>query len=477
MTISALRKQLDEKKIGAEELAGEYIDRIKQNDYKYNSFITVCEESAYENAKNAQRLIDSGKSAMLTGIPISVKDNICTCGIRTTAASKMLADFIPPYSAAVIERLGEIGAVITGKTNMDEFAMGAASQTSYFGGVKNPYDTSRIAGGSSGGSAVSVAADMCVASLGSDTGGSVRQPAAFCGVTGLMPTYSTVSRYGLIAFASSLEQIGPIAKSAEDCGYLLSAIAGRDERDTASAVLSDSDYCGKIGTSIKGVRIGIADEFFEGVDGNITKMVMSAAEFYKSCGAEIVSISIPVLEYTVSAYYLISSAEAASNLARYDGIRYGYRSENGGSFESLIKNTRREGFGDEVKRRILLGNYALSEGYRDEYYKRAVKVRRRIREEFSKAFESCDYILTPTSPSAAPKIGVAENDLIKMYSADRCTAAVNLAGLCAVSTPCGYSADGMPVGMSIIGRQFDEAGLIGICDRFERDFTRKEAVL
>lgn len=475
MSIAKLREQLDKKEIGARELTQSYLDKIKNTDKELNSYITVCEEKSLNEADKAQEMIDGGNSGALTGIPLSIKDNICTIGTRTTCASKMLEDFVPIYNATAMEKLNNAGAVILGKTNMDEFAMGGSSQTSYFGGVHNPYDTSRVTGGSSGGAAASVAGGLCVGALGSDTGGSVRQPASFCGVTGLKPTYGRVSRYGLIAFASSLDQIGTLAKSAEDCGLILSAISGYDCNDRTSAKVEDVNVNAKIGMSLKGIKIGIPAEFFaEGVREDVKNTVMAAAKAYESMGAELVSVSLPSLEYAVSAYYLISSAEAASNLSRYDGVKYGYRSQVGENFNELIKNTRREAFGDEVKRRILLGNYALSSGYYDAYYKGASKIRTQIKKEYNDIFEKCDCILTPTAPTTAYKIGQQENDPVKMYTADICTVTVNIAGLPAISTTCGYDSDGMPIGMSIVGKMFDEATIIAVCDAFEKSFVRKE---
>lgn len=475
-SVKDLRVMLDEKKIGAAELAEEYLKKISEKDKDINSYISVCKDEALSQAHTAQKMIDEGKISPVTGIPFSIKDNICTKGIKTTCASKMLEDFIPVYDASVISRLKDNGAVILGKTNMDEFAMGGSSQTSYFGGVKNPFDTSRVTGGSSGGAAASVSAGFCAAALGSDTGGSVRQPAAFCGVCGIKPTYGAVSRYGLIAFASSLDQIGVIASSAEDCGIILSQIAGYDYNDGTSKKGISLDYTSKIGMNIKGVKIGLPEEFFaDGIEENVKKSVLDAAEVYRSMGAELVSVSLPSLKYAVSAYYLISSAEAASNLSRYDGIKFGYRSDKGSTFNEVIANTRREGFGSEVKRRILLGNYALSSGYYDAYYNNASKIRTRIKREYSDIFEKCDFILTPTAPTTAYKIGSMENDPVKMYLADVCTVTVNIAGLPAMSVPCGYDADGMPIGMSIIGKAFDESGIIALCSAYESNFDRREA--
>lgn len=469
---------LDSKEISAVELTEQYLDRIENSDKEINSYITVCKENALADAKKAQEVIDSGNSGAFTGLPISVKDNICTLGVKTTCASHMLDDFIPPYNATVMEKLKKDNIVMLGKTNMDEFAMGGSSQTSYFGGVKNPYDLTRVTGGSSGGAAASVSADLCAAALGSDTGGSVRQPASFCGVTGLKPTYGTVSRWGLIAFASSLDQIGVIAKSAEDTGYMLEGIYGYDENDATSRKKSEGNYNSLIGSDVSKLKIGVPKEFFgDGLNDEVKTAVLNAVEYYKKLGCEIVDVSLPSLEYAVSAYYLISSAEAASNLSRFDGIKYGLRSGLGEDFNDLIKNSRREGFGQEVKRRIMLGNYALCSGYYDAYYKNATRIRTQIRNEYADIFSKCDVMLTPTAPTTAYKIGEQENDPVKMYLADIYTVTVNIAGLPAISTTCGYDSKGLPIGMSLIGKAFDEKTIIAVCDRFEKDFERKEIVL
>ena len=478
MALKKLREMLDSKEISAVELTEQYLDRIEKSDKEINSYITVCKENALADAKKAQEVIDSGNSGAFTGLPISVKDNICTLGVKTTCASHMLDDFIPPYNATVMEKLKKDNIVMLGKTNMDEFAMGGSSQTSYFGGVKNPYDLTRVTGGSSGGAAASVNADLCAAALGSDTGGSVRQPASFCGVTGLKPTYGTVSRWGLIAFASSLDQIGVIAKSAEDTGYMLEGIYGYDENDATSSKKSEGNYNSLIGSDVNKLKIGVPKEFFgDGLNDEVKTAVLNAVEYYKKLGCEIVDVSLPSLEYAVSAYYLISSAEAASNLSRFDGIKYGLRSGLGEDFNDLIKNSRREGFGQEVKRRIMLGNYALCSGYYDAYYKNATRIRTQIRNEYADIFSKCDVMLTPTAPTTAYKIGEQENDPVKMYLADIYTVTVNIAGLPAISTTCGYDSKGLPIGMSLIGKAFDEKTIIAVCDRFEKDFERKEIVL
>jgi aspartyl-tRNA(Asn)/glutamyl-tRNA(Gln) amidotransferase subunit A len=471
--LADLRKMLDEKKISSPELTKQYLDRISKYDSKLESFITVTEEKAMKQANEAQKLIDEGKATALTGIPVAIKDNICTEDVLTTCSSKMLENFVSPYNATVMERLFDNNMVMLGKVSMDEFAMGGSTQTSAFAKTKNPYDITRVPGGSSGGSAACVSASLAPCALGSDTGGSIRQPAAFCGVTGLKPTYSRVSRYGLIAFASSLDQIGPLANSAQDCGTILNAISGFDPHDGTSSKRTMDDVNAKIGKSLKGMKIAIPKEFFaDGIDEDVRTSVMNAAKVYEDMGAELVECSMPSLKYAVASYYLISSAEAASNLSRFDGIKYGHRSEIGENFNELISNSRREGFGQEVKRRILLGNYALSSGYYDAYYGKAMALRQKIRQEYAEILANCDVILTPTTPSVAYGVNDNVTDPVKMYQADICTVTVNIASLPAISTPCGYNKDGMPIGMSIIGRHFDEATIIQTADAFERQFNR-----
>ncbi|MBP5604441.1 MAG: Asp-tRNA(Asn)/Glu-tRNA(Gln) amidotransferase subunit GatA, partial [Ruminiclostridium sp.] len=375
------------------------------------------------------------------------------------------------YSATAVEKLSEQDYTLLGKVSMDEFAMGGSTQTSAFAKTRNPYDTGCVPGGSSGGSAAAVSAGFCTAALGSDTGGSIRQPASFCGVTGLKPTYGRVSRYGLVAFASSLDQIGPIARSAEDCGMILNVIAGADRRDATSKDVPFTDFNEKLGKSISGMKIAIPKEFYsDAVDADVKEAVMNAAREYEKMGAVLVDCSISTLKYAVQAYYLISSAEAASNLSRYDGVKYGLRGE-GRTFDEMIRDSRNKGFGDEVKRRILLGNYALSSGYYDAYYRKALALKQQIIAEYNAVFEKADVILTPTAPTVAYKIGVQDNDPVKMYTADICTVTVNIAGLPAINTTCGYNAGGMPIGMSIVGRRFDEATIIQTADAFERIFT------
>lgn len=478
MNIRDLRKMLDEKQISAPELTKIYLDRISKYDKNIQSYISIVEERAMKDAELAQEQINNGNASPLCGVPLSIKDNICTDGVRTTCSSKMLENFIPPYNATVIEKLISQNIVMLGKVSMDEFAMGGSTQTSAFAKTKNPYNLSCVPGGSSGGSAASVAASLAAASLGSDTGGSIRQPSAFCGVTGLKPTYSRVSRYGLIAFASSLDQIGPIAKNAHDCGIILNAIAGYDPHDGTASKSNTIDYTSKIGNSIKGLKIAIPKEFYaDGIESEVKEKVLEAAKIYESMGAELVECSMPSLKYAVAAYYLISSAEASSNLSRYDGIKYGHRSQLDDDYNELICNSRSEGFGEEVKRRILLGNYALSSGYYDAYYGKALALKQKISAEYDAIFEKCDVILTPTTPSVAYSIHENISDPVKMYQADICTVTVNIASLPAISTTCGYNKNNMPIGMSIVGKKFDEATIIQVADAFEKQFTTIEPLL
>ncbi len=472
ISIGEAREMLDSKKISAKELVETYIGRIKSVDGEVKSFITVTEEQALKQAELAQEKIDKGEASALCGIPVAIKDNICTEGVKTTCASKMLENFIPPYNATVMEKLNAENIVMLGKVSMDEFAMGGSTQTSAFAKTRNPYNTECVPGGSSGGSAAAVSAGLCTVALGSDTGGSIRQPASFCGVTGLKPTYSRVSRYGLVAFASSLDQIGPVASNAKDCGIILNTIAGYDPHDGTVSKRDVDNYISKIGQSVKGLKVAVPVEFYaDGIDEIVKKNVLKAVDAYKSMGAEIIECNMPSLKYAVPAYYLISSAEASSNLSRYDGIKYGHRSDKGDHFNELISNSRSEGFGQEVKRRILLGNYALSSGYYDAYYAKALALKQRISAEYDAIFEKCDVIITPTAPTVAYKADESISDPVKMYQADICTVTVNIASLPAISTTCGYDENGMPIGMSIIGKKFDEATIIQVADAFEQGFT------
>ena len=467
--LSELAALLRGRALSAPELAMACLDKIRREDGRYHSFLTVCEERALSQAAAAQQRLDRGKGILLTGLPLAVKDNICIKGLKTTCGSKMLADYRPAHTATAVDRLERAGMVVLGKTNMDEFAMGSTSMTSSWGGPRNPLDLQRVAGGSSGGSAAAVAAGLAPAALGSDTGGSVRQPAAFCGLAGLRPTYGAVSRFGLIAFASSMDQIGPIARSAADCGLLFAAMAGKDPLDATTKpypaerlpvdALSD---CG----CLQGKTIGLPMEFFDQLPAGIEKIMSAAASVLIRMGCRLRKVSLPSYRHAVAAYYLLSSAEAASNLARYDGVRYGLRAE-GKSYEESAARTRHDGFGDEVKRRILLGNYALSSGYCDRYYKKAQAVRRKIRAEFDSLFASCDFLLTPTVPALPGKIGEKQSPA-EMYAADLCTLPASLAGLPALSITAGFAEEGLPVGLSLTGRPFAEADLIAAGSAYQK---------
>lgn len=461
MTIHELHRQLVEGEVTSRKLTEDYLAAIKVGK-DLNAFITLNEEAALAAADAVDAKITAGESiGMLAGIPCAVKDNISTEGLRTTCASHMLENYIPQYDADVVERLKAADAVIVGKTNMDEFAMGSTTETSYFGPTKNPVNPDCVPGGSSGGSACAVAAGQAVWALGSDTGGSIRQPAAFCGIAGLKPTYGRVSRYGLVAFASSLDQIGPLANDVEDLGHVMNAIAGYDHRDSTSADLDHDDFTGLIGKPVKGLKIGLPKEYLgEGVAPAIRSQIEKACQVLRDQGVEVEECSLPSTDYAIPAYYLIAPAEASSNLARYDGVRYGLRVKSDDMI-SMFKKTRAEGFGDEVKRRIMLGTYALSAGYYDAYYLKALKVRRLIQEDFARAFQTYDCLLTPASVVTAPKIGT-ENDAVTVYKQDICTVTSNLAGLPAVSVPFGSDENDMPVGLQLIGKSFDEALLLQV---------------
>ena len=479
LTAVELGKKIQAKEVTVKEAVEACKKQIQKSESQVHAYVSMDEKILAHRIKEVEEGIKSGRyTGPLAGVPIAVKDNICTRGQKTTCSSKMLENFVPTYDAQVVKQLEDAGMVILGKTNMDEFAMGSTTETSAFGVTRNPWNPEHVPGGSSGGSCAAVAAGEAVMALGSDTGGSIRQPAAYCGVTGLKPTYGRVSRYGLIAYASSLDQIGPIAKSAQDCAWILNAIAGFDPHDGTSSKRNPEDYTAKLGKDIKGLKIAIPKEFYaEGIDDEVRNAVMQAARTYEKMGAKLVECSMPSLKYAVAAYYLIASAEASSNLSRYDGIKYGHRSKVGDTFQELICNSRSEGFGSEVKRRILLGNYALSSGYYDAYYGKAMALKQRISAEYAHIFETCDVILTPTTPSVA--YGVHENisDPVKMYQADICTVTVNIASLPAISTPCGYNAAGMPIGMSIVGKQFDEATILQVADAFEQQFETAVPVL
>jgi aspartyl-tRNA(Asn)/glutamyl-tRNA(Gln) amidotransferase subunit A len=467
-TIKELAAGLRSGEFTSVELTRAFLDRIKKFDGELNSFISLCEEQALAQAAEADKRIAAGEQNPLTGIPIAHKDIFCTDGVRTSCASKMLDKFIAPYNATVVEKLAEAGVVMLGKTNMDEFAMGSSNETSWYGPVKNPWDTTKVPGGSSGGSASAVAARLAVAATGTDTGGSIRQPAALCGITGIKPTYGRVSRYGMIAFASSLDQAGPMAANAEDAAILLQAMAGFDERDSTSTDAPVADYLSGLENSLEGLRIGVAKEYFgEGLDAAVEASVMAAINKYRELGAEIVEISLPNSGLSVPVYYVVAPAECSSNLSRFDGVRFGHRCDDPKDLEDLYKRSRAEGFGAEVKRRILIGTYALSAGYYDAYYLKAQQIRHLISDDFKQAFEQCDVIMGPTSPSTAFGIGEKSDDPVTMYLSDIYTIATNLAGLPGMSIPC-EPVNGMPVGLQIIGNYFDEARLLNVAHRYQQ---------
>jgi aspartyl-tRNA(Asn)/glutamyl-tRNA(Gln) amidotransferase subunit A len=467
-TVANLSEALRRRAVSSEELTRSYLERIERLDPLLNCYVTVCREAAIESARAADRRIAAGEGGVLTGVPIAHKDIFCTQGVKTSCGSRMLDNFIAPYDAHVVSQLAAAGAVLLGKTNMDEFAMGSSNETSYYGAVRNPWDRERVPGGSSGGSAAAIAADLAPAATGTDTGGSIRQPASLCGITGLKPTYGRVSRFGMIAFASSLDQGGPMARTAEDCALLLAAIAGFDERDSTCLDRPVEDYAAGLGQDLKGLRIGLPREYFgPGLDPAVAEVIQTAVEEYQSLGARVREISLPNTSLAVPAYYVVAPAEASSNLARYDGVRYGYRCQEPEDLEDLYKRSRGEGFGAEVKRRILVGTYALSAGYYDAYYLKAQKLRRLISEDFRRAFEEIDLIVGPTSPSVAFKLGEKTTDPVAMYLSDVYTIAVNLAGLPAMSVPAGF-AHGLPVGLQIIGNYFAEARLLNAAHQYQQ---------
>ena len=466
-SIAELAAGLRSGEFSSVELTRHFLNRINQFDGQLNSFITICEESALEEARQADERIKAGENGQLIGIPIAHKDIFCTDGVKTSCGSKMLDSFISPYDATVVEKLKKAGVVMLGKTNMDEFAMGSSNETSWFGPVKNPWDTEAVPGGSSGGSASAVSAGLCVAATGTDTGGSIRQPAAMCGITGLKPTYGRVSRYGMIAFASSLDQAGPMASTAEDAAILMQAMAGFDKRDSTSSQEDVADYVSGLDNDLTGLKIGVAKEYFnEGLDPAVEQSVRSAIEKYLELGAEVVDISLPNSGLSVPVYYVVAPAECSSNLSRFDGVRFGYRCEAPKDLEDLYTRSRTEGFGAEVKRRIMIGAYALSAGYYDAYYLKAQQIRHLISDDFKRAFEQCDVIMGPTSPTTAFKLGEKADDPVTMYLSDIYTIATNLAGLPGMSIPC-ESVNDMPVGLQLIGNYFDEARLLNIAHKFQ----------
>jgi aspartyl-tRNA(Asn)/glutamyl-tRNA(Gln) amidotransferase subunit A len=465
-----LRKKLLNREISSVEIVESYYKKIEETEKDIDAFITLTKDEAIKTAKNIdEKIANNEEVGVLAGIPIAVKDNIATRGIKTTCGSKILENFVSPYDATVVEKIKREDGIIIGKTNMDEFAMGSSTETSYFKKTKNPHDLERVPGGSSGGSAAAVAGFEAPLSLGSETGGSVREPASFCGVVGLKPTYGLVSRYGLIAFASSLDQIGPFARNVEDTALLLSVLAGYDEKDSTSVDNKSIDYTKELNSNVKGMKFALPKEYFgEGIDEKVKKKVLEAVEALKGLGAEVEEISLPYTEYALSCYYIISTSEASSNLARFDGVRYGYRAENYKDLDELYVNTRSEGFGEEVKRRIMLGTFALSSGYYDAYYNKAQKVRTLIKRDFDKAFEKYDAIISPTAPILPFKIGEKVNNPLSMYMSDILTVSVNLAGVCAISVPCG-NVNGLPVGLQIIGDRFEEQKILNIAYTYEKN--------
>lgn len=443
--------------------------RIEEVEGRVHAYITLMKDYAFAEAARADQDIKAGKIKPLTGIPIALKDIVCTKGFLTTCGSHILYNYVPPYDATVVQKLREAGAIFTGKTNMDEFAMGSSTETSYFGITRNPWDLDRIPGGSSGGSAAAVAADECIASIGSDTGGSIRQPAALCGVVGMKPTYGRVSRFGLIAYASSLDQIGPFTKDVEDCAIMMNAIAGYDSQESTSVPMNVPDYTEFISRGIDGWKVGIPKEYFiEGIDPEVNEAMQRAITTIEGLGATCVEISLPHTEYCLAVYYIIAPAEASSNLARYDGVKYGFRSQDSIDLLDMYKKTRSAGFGAEVKRRIMIGTYALSSGYYDAYYKKASQVRALIKRDFTEAFTLCNAILTPISPTPAFKIGERMDNPLQMYLSDIFTVSTNLAGIPGISVPCGFTKGGLPIGAQFLAGHFEEGPLIQIAAAFEK---------
>ena len=470
LTVHELQEKLKSKELTIPQITKAYVDKINEKEKDVQAFITILSEEAEKQAEELQNKVEKGEvEGDFVGIPIGIKDNICTKGIKTTCASKMLENFVSPYDATVMKKVNAENMIDLGKLNMDEFAMGGSTEYSYFKKTKNPWNLNKVPGGSSGGSAAAVAAKMVPWALGSDTGGSIRQPASFCGVVGLKPTYGLVSRFGLVAFASSLDQIGPITKDVRDSAMLLNIIAGHDEMDSTSVDREKVDYTKCLEKDIKGLRIAVPKEFFgEGINEEVKASLEKAIEKYKELGAEIHEISLDIAQYSLASYYIIACAEASSNLGRFDGIRYTYRAKDAKNLKEIYKKSRSEGFGPEVKRRIILGTYVLSSGYYDAYYKKAQKVRTLVMNEFNKAFENCDVILTPTSPTVAFDIGSKSNNPLEMYLADICTVSVNIAGLPAISIPCGFDKEGMPIGMQLIGNKFKEETILNTAYQFEQ---------
>ncbi|MBN1364785.1 MAG: Asp-tRNA(Asn)/Glu-tRNA(Gln) amidotransferase subunit GatA [Syntrophaceae bacterium] len=470
LTINELQEKLKNGEVSATQITQSVFSRIDAVEDKVHSYILLMKEEALAAAAQADKNIKKGDIKSLTGIPIALKDIVCTKGITTTCGSHILHNFIPPYNATVVEKLSQAGAIFVGKANMDEFAMGSSTETSYFGPTRNPWDLKRIPGGSSGGSATAVAADECIASIGSDTGGSIRQPAALCGVVGMKPTYGRVSRFGLIAFASSLDQIGPFTKDVQDCAIMMNVLAGYDPKESTSVNAEVPDYRQFIGRDIKGWKVGIPKEYFiEGIDAEVNAAAKKAIKVIEQSGGQCMDINLPHTQYCVAVYYIIAPAEASSNLARYDGVKYGFRSAEVRDLLEMYKTTRQQGFGAEVKRRIMIGTYALSAGYYDAYYKKASQVRALIKKDFEEAFKICDVILTPTTPTPAFKIGEKTNNPLQMYLSDIFTISANLAGIPGISVPCGFTKRGLPIGVQFLAGHFEEGKLIQVASAYEKN--------
>ena len=462
LTAVSLGKKIKEKEISVREALDAVFAQIDQTEDRYHAYVTLDKEGAYKQADAVQEKIDKGElTGLLAGVPVAIKDNMCTKGLLTTCSSKILENYIPTYTASAVQNLTDAGCVIIGKTNMDEFAMGSTTETSYYGVTRNPHNPDHVPGGSSGGSAAAVALNECFFALGSDTGGSIRQPSAFCGITGMKPTYGTVSRYGLIAYGSSLDQIGPMTKNVTDCAAVLETIASYDKKDSTSMKREKYDFTSALVRDVKGLRIGLPKDYFgEGLDSEVKAAIFKAAETFRRMGAIVEEFDLGLVQYAIPAYYIIASAEASSNLERFDGVKYGYRTKEYGDLHSMYKKTRSEGFGSEVKRRIMLGSFVLSSGYYDAYYLKALKTKALIKQEFDKAFEKCDIILAPAAPTTAPLLGSSLQDPIKMYLSDIYTISANLAGIPGLSIPCGKDNKGLPIGMQLLGGCFQEKTLL-----------------
>lgn len=469
LTAVSLGKKIKEKEISVREALDAVFAQIDQTEDRYHAYVTLDKEGAYKQADAVQEKIDKGElTGALAGVPVAIKDNMCTKGLLTTCSSKILENYVPTYTASAVQNLTDAGCVIIGKTNMDEFAMGSTTETSYYGVTRNPHNPDHVPGGSSGGSAAAVALNECFFALGSDTGGSIRQPSAFCGITGMKPTYGTVSRYGLIAYGSSLDQIGPMTKNVTDCAAVLETIASYDKKDSTSMKREEYDFTSALVRDVKGLRIGLPKDYFgDGLDSEVKAAIFKAAETFKRMGAIVEEFDLGLVQYAIPAYYIIASAEASSNLERFDGVKYGYRTKEYGDLHSMYKKTRSEGFGSEVKRRIMLGSFVLSSGYYDAYYLKALKTKALIKQEFDKAFEKYDVILAPAAPYTAPKIGESLKDPLAMYLGDIYTVAVNLCGLPGITVPCGQDKAGMPIGIQMIGDCFGEHKILRAAAAYE----------